>query len=106
MKHIKIFEDFKSKDTNLDTNSIKQMLKKSCLSHGKLVNGSYSASIEVPEETYYSFEEEQELSRLLSDEIGVSCDFSMALGGDNESLIGIDVDSKEDLKKVLKWIEE
>jgi hypothetical protein len=84
---------------------IRNTFKESDMEYGQLVNGSYTLSVEVPEETNYSYYEEKSIQKELRRRIGVDCYFSMARGGDDELLISITVDSKEELVKVIDWME-
>ena len=83
---------------------IKSTFKDGNMEYGQLVNGSYTLSVEVPEETNYSYYEEKSIQKELRRRIGVDCYFSMARGGDDELLISITVDSKEELVKVIDWV--
>ena len=83
---------------------IKSTFKEGDMEYGQLVNGSYTLSVEVPEETNYSYYEEKSIQKELRRRIGVDCYFSMARGGDDELLISITVDSKEELVKVIDWM--
>lgn len=83
---------------------IKSTFKEGDMEYGQLVNGSYALSVEVPEETNYSYYEEKSIQKELRRRIGVDCYFSMARGGDDELLISITVDSKEELLKVIDWM--
>jgi len=83
---------------------IRNTFKESDMEYGQLVNGSYALSVEVPKETNYSYDEEKSIQKELRRRIGVDCYFSMARGGDDELLISITVDSKEELVKVIDWM--
>jgi hypothetical protein len=83
---------------------IKTTFKDGDTEHGKLLNGSYSVSVNIPEETEYTWDEEQAITKELQNRIGVYCSFGLARGSDDEHLMAIDVDDEEDLEKVLKWI--
>jgi hypothetical protein len=102
MKYLKRFNE--SLDNSLIKN-IKDAFKKGDIEYGKLVNGSYSVSVGIPEETEYTYDEEKMIEKELQKRIGVFCYFGLARGSEDEHLMAIDVDTEKDLKKVLKWIE-
>ena len=83
---------------------IKNAFKEGDMEYGMLVNGSYSVSVGIPEETEYTWDEEKMIEKELRERIGVFCYFGLARGSEDEHLMAIDVDTEKDLKKVLKWI--
>lgn len=83
---------------------IKNAFKEGEMEYGMLVNGSYSVSVGIPEETEYTYDEEKMIEKELKKRIGVFCYFGLARGSEDEHLMAIDVDTEKDLKKVLKWI--
>ena len=83
---------------------IKNAFKEGDMEYGMLVNGSYSVSVGIPEETEYTWDEEKMIEKELKERIGVFCYFGLARGSEDEHLMAIDVDTEKDLKKVLKWI--
>jgi hypothetical protein len=83
---------------------IKNAFKEGEMEYGMLVNGSYSVSVGIPEETEYTYDEEKMIEKELQKRIGVFCYFGLARGSEDEHLMAIDVDTEKDLKKVLKWI--
>ena len=121
MKHLEIFENYKSKlvssrnqfDLDVVKNAFKKGIKDKTFQCGECVNKSWELSVPRPKD--WVDENDTKIGKTLSELLKINVDFDSNVTlfasweseeDDEQQVLSFSTDSKSDMNKVLLWIKQ